>query len=128
MDETTETADWYDPASTTFGDRLTGAREAAGLDAEGLAERLGVKVKTIRAWEGDRTEPRANRVSMLAGILNVSLVWLMTGVGKGPANAEAPRDGELLEEVGRLAREAAGLTDRVRLLETRLRARLEEEQ
>ncbi|MCK0167170.1 helix-turn-helix domain-containing protein [Jannaschia sp. S6380] len=127
MTDTAESVDWYDPASTTFGDRLTGAREAAGLEVEELAERLGVKSKTIRAWEADRTEPRANRVSMLAGLTNVSLVWLMTGVGDGPAVSPSMRDGDLLAEVERMRRDASQLTDRLRTLEGRLRARLDGE-
>jgi transcriptional regulator with XRE-family HTH domain len=122
-----EAADWYDPEATTFGDRLTGAREAAGLGQADLARRLGVRVKTLRAWEEDQSEPRANRVSMLAGLTNVSLVWLMTGEGRGPAPATAAEDGGLLEDVGRARREAARLADRLGRLEARLRARLGED-
>ena len=33
---------WYDPQATTFGDRLSGAREEAGLSQEDLAEFLVV--------------------------------------------------------------------------------------
>ncbi|SDZ49370.1 Helix-turn-helix [Jannaschia faecimaris] len=119
-------AEWFDPATTTFGDRLTGAREIAGLDVEELARRLGVKPKTIRAWEEDRAEPRANRVSMLAGLTNVSLVWLMTGAGEGPALSSAESaDRTLLAEVERLRRDAARIADRLKRLEGRLRIELE---
>ena len=120
-----EDSDWYDPGTTTFGDRLTGAREAAGLDVDELAHRLGVKGKTIRAWEEDRAEPRANRVAMLAGLTNVSLVWLMTGAGEGPNGDASGADGDLLKEVALLRRETARLADRLGLLEHRLRARFE---
>jgi ribosome-binding protein aMBF1 (putative translation factor) len=75
-EELSEGRGWYDADTTTFGDRMTGAREAAGLSQAELAKRLGVKVKTIRAWENDRSEPRANRLQMLAGILGVSIMWL----------------------------------------------------
>ena len=44
-----------------------------------LARRLGVKLATVRNWEDDRSEPRANRLQMLSGLLNVSFIWLMTG-------------------------------------------------
>lgn len=114
---------WFDPAATTFGDRLAGARELAGLEVEELAARLGVKPKTIRAWEEDRAEPRANRVSILAGLVNVSLVWLMTGAGDGPALDPDVPDGDLLAEVEDLRRDAARMVERLRLLEGRLRAR-----
>jgi transcriptional regulator with XRE-family HTH domain len=118
-------SDWYDPEATTFGDRLTGAREAAGLSQAELAKRLGVKVKTLRAWEGDQSEPRANRLSILCGILGVSLIWLLTGDG-GVAWAEPAEDGDgqLLEEIGAMRREAGALAERLALLEGRLRARL----
>ncbi|WP_281825226.1 helix-turn-helix domain-containing protein [Jannaschia rubra] len=114
--------DWFDPHTTTFGDRLTGAREAVGMSVDELAQRLGVKRKTILAWEDDRSEPRANRVSTLAGLTSVSLMWLMTGAGDGPTVARHDYDGDLGAELGRLRRDAAALTDRLARLEARLRA------
>ena len=116
--------DWFDPETTTFGDRVAGAREEAGMTQTALAHRLGVKVSTLRAWEEDRSEPRANRVSTLAGMLNVSLVWLMTGEGQG-ASAPAEDDGHLLRELERARREAQALGERLASLETQLRARLD---
>ncbi|OYX23007.1 MAG: hypothetical protein B7Z10_12180 [Rhodobacterales bacterium 32-66-7] len=68
----------------TFGDRLLAAREAAGLGQAELATKLGVRDKTLAAWEEDLAEPRGNRLQMLAGMLNVSLRWLMTGIGDDP--------------------------------------------
>ncbi|GIT93065.1 transcriptional regulator [Jannaschia pagri] len=125
MAEDLDSTDWYDPAATTFGDRLTGAREAAGLGQPELARRLGVKVKTLRAWEGDQSEPRANRLSILCGILNVSLVWLLTGQGAGSVDPVEDADGDLLAEVEALRRATTELSDRLGILEGRLRARLE---
>jgi len=78
---------WYDPDVATFGDRLAAAREQANLSQAALAKRLGVKTGTVRKWEDDLAEPRANRLSMLAGILGVSMGWLITGTGEG---VEAP--------------------------------------
>ncbi|OZA12469.1 MAG: transcriptional regulator, partial [Rhodobacterales bacterium 17-64-5] len=49
-----------------------------------LATKLGVRDKTLAAWEEDLAEPRGNRLQMLAGMLNVSLRWLMTGIGDDP--------------------------------------------
>ena len=117
--------DWYDPETTTFGDRLAGAREAAGMTQAALARRLGVKATTLRAWEEDRSEPRANRVNMLAGLLGVPMVWLMTGEGEG-AQLAATDDGALLAELGRARVEVARTADRLGRLEARLRARLAE--
>ena len=59
---------WFSDETATFGDRLAGAREAQGLSQEDLARRLGVRLKTIQAWEDDLSEPRANRLQMMADI------------------------------------------------------------
>ena len=75
---------WYSEDAATFGDRLAAAREAAGLGQKEMAERIGVKFGTYRNWEDDASEPRANRLTMLAGMLGVSMRWLMTGEGEGP--------------------------------------------
>ncbi|HEY9040016.1 MAG TPA: helix-turn-helix transcriptional regulator [Roseovarius sp.] len=97
-------AEWFDPDATTFGDRLAGARELAGMTQAELAKRLGVKKKTMEDWENDVRDPRAMRLSMLAGLLNVSLLWLLTGEGDGPGDPGIPnsyvRGGQqLLDEI-----------------------------
>lgn len=61
------------------GPRISIAREHAGMTAGELAAHLGVASSTIAAWESGRRVPRANRLHMLAGILNVSLTWLLEG-------------------------------------------------
>ncbi len=78
--------DIYDeePEQDTIGGRLSRAREAAGLTTAQLAQRIGVKTSTVRAWENDQSEPRANRLNTLAGILGVSLSWLVYGAGIAP--------------------------------------------
>jgi HTH-type transcriptional regulator, cell division transcriptional repressor len=72
---------WYSDDHATLGDRLAAARDASGMTQSGLAQRLGVRVKTLRDWENDVSEPRANRLQMLAALLGVSLRWLLTGEG-----------------------------------------------
>ena len=59
-----ETGNWYAADVATFGDRLAGAREAAGLAQEDLAQRLGVRLTTVQAWEEDMAEPRGNRLQL----------------------------------------------------------------
>lgn len=82
---------YYGETSATLGDRIAAARQAARLTQAGLAARLGVGAKVVSAWENDRSEPRANRLTMLAGLLGVSVSWLLTGGGEGvdPPSAAA---------------------------------------
>ncbi len=120
-------SDWYSEDKATFGDRLAGAREAAGLSQTELARRLGVKEKTIHAWEDDLSEPRANRLQMLAGLLNVSLMWLLTGKGDGVPSPEedrpeVPEDMEaLLTDLRLMRAEMARMGERIGVMEKRLR-------
>ena len=72
----TDEIDWYGPDAATFGDRVAAAREQTGMSQAALAKRLGVRLSTLRGWEDDLSEPRANRLSMLAGLLNVSICLL----------------------------------------------------
>ena len=53
---------YYSEKQATFGDRLCAARESAGITQNILASRMGLKVKTIQAWESDSVEPRANKL------------------------------------------------------------------
>ena len=78
-----EAKNWYDADVATFGDRLTAAREATGMTQATLAERLGVELQTLQNWEEDLAEPRANRLQMIAGVLGISITWLITGEGDG---------------------------------------------
>ena len=80
--------DWYGPDKASFGDRLVAAREKSNLSQQDLAKRLGVKNSTIKSWENDNSEPRANRLSMLAGLLNVSITWLISAEGSGVEGPE----------------------------------------
>ncbi|WP_316013079.1 helix-turn-helix transcriptional regulator [Roseobacter sp. HKCCA0434] len=125
---TEEQADgYYFDEIATFGDRLAAAREALGMTQNELARRLGVKPATIVNWEDDRAEPRANRLSMLAGILGVTLKWLISGQGEGPGVETEPLDADalaLLAELRRIRTEQARLIDRMGVIEKRLRERL----
>ena len=121
-DMTAEDFDWGDEAST-FGDRLARAREHTGMDQSQLARRLGVKQATIRNWEADRSEPRANRLSMLSGLLGVSIIWLMTGEGEGAPQPEAESAdvASLLAELREIRIQQMQLAERTGRIEKRLR-------
>lgn len=130
MHDAAESTDYFSDEHATFGDRVAAARETVGLGQVDLARRLGVKEKTIRAWEDDTAEPRANKLQMLSGVLNVSMRWLLTGDGDG---VEAPGStGELepdvsalLVEMRALRGEAVQLGEKIGRLEKRLRATLQ---
>ena len=128
MDDST---DWYGPESATFGDRLAAAREATGMSQETLARQLGIKLKTLQAWEDDVNEPRANRLSTLAGVLNVSIVWLITGEGEGIAepdnDAISPDVNAVLTEIRALRGQFRSGAEKLGRLEKRLRILLKEE-
>lgn len=102
---------WYSEEAATLGDRLAGAREAAGLSQVALAHKLGVKPVSLRKWEDDLSEPRANRLQMLSGMLGVSLSWLMTGRGDGP-------DGP--EDIVTMPADVASALKEIRLIRARL--------
>ncbi len=122
----TDDTTWCSDSAATYGDRITWAREAAGLSSADLARRLGVRLTTVEAWENDRAEPRANRLQMMAGMLNVSLRWLLTGEGDGleahPGdNPSHPDQRALLGDLARLREQAAGLGQQIDQIEQRLR-------
>jgi transcriptional regulator with XRE-family HTH domain len=74
-----------DNEDTTLGGRVSQAREAADLTVSQVINRLGVRKATYLAWEADRSEPRANKLVALAGILNVSPTYLLSGLGRAAA-------------------------------------------
>ncbi|TCP62200.1 helix-turn-helix protein [Rhodovulum bhavnagarense] len=124
-------SDWYSEDTATFGDRVAGAREALGLTRSELAKRMGVKLKTVAGWEEDLAEPRANKLQMLAGVLNVSIMWLLNGQGDGldgPDEAHVlPGDVRaILTEIRQVKTEMGRLSDRLGVLEKKLRHTLKE--
>ena len=122
---------YYSEEYATFGDRLCAARENADLSQTGLASRLGVKTKTIQAWEDDSSEPRANKLVMVSALLNVSMVWLMSGLGSG---VEPPQEkvkfldadlSKILVEFQDLRYEAMKLQNKINKLEKNVRQKLQ---
>ena len=123
--------DWYGPDTATFGDRLAAARDATSMSQQQLAKRLGIKVTTLKAWEGDLSEPRANRLSMLAGLLNVSITWLINGEGEGVDSPEETPEisqemSDLLIEMRTLKSTLKESSDRLGRLEKQLRQKLKD--
>lgn len=130
MEETATNTDWYSEDAATFGDRLAAAREAESMSQSALSKRLGIKLKTLRGWEEDLSEPRANKLQMVSGVLNVSMRWLLTGEGDGvdePSldTGEAPEVRDLLLEIRDIKMQMNRSADQLGRLEKRLRKRLE---
>ncbi len=124
-------AGWYSNDAATFGDRVSAAREAVGLTQTDLARKLGVKLKTVAAWEEDLSEPRANKLQLLSGVLNVSMMWLLSGEGEGLGAPEedAPLDADvsaILSEVRHIRTSLLHMTERLAIAEKRLRKAIRE--
>lgn len=119
--------DWYSDEQATLGDRIAAAREAAGLSQAQLASKLGVRSRTLRGWESDLSEPRANRLQMMAAMLGVSLRWLLSGEGEGvapPQTEDEAQDAALqgaLVEIRSLRADLLKMSERMGMLEKRLR-------
>ena len=117
---------YYSERQATFGDRLFAARDAAGLSQKLLASKLGVKSKTVQAWESDSTEPRANKLQMVSALLNVSMVWLMSGLGSGitpPGELSSISNNEsntILKELREVRVSSESLTKRIKWLEMKV--------
>lgn len=125
MTDNSET-NWYSNDAATFGDRVAAAREARKLTTKALARQLGVATKTVEGWENDVSEPRANKLQMLSGVLNVSIPWLLTGEGQSfEADPGEPQDlTDLLLEVRALRSEMLSSAARLGVLEKRLKQTL----
>ncbi|MEM9714883.1 MAG: helix-turn-helix transcriptional regulator [Pseudomonadota bacterium] len=109
----------------TFGDRLEAARAAKGLTQDGFAEKLGIAPDVVEAWENNSKLPRANRMQMMAGLLNVSLVWLLNGEDNGTFNVADNYDrpegiNDALGEIAQVRTALEGIISRLDALEDRL--------
>ncbi|MCL4675898.1 MAG: helix-turn-helix domain-containing protein, partial [Pararhodobacter sp.] len=95
-----------------------------------LAQRLGVRAKTLRDWENDASEPRANRLQMLAALLGVSLRWLLTGEGDDVVPPEAvqpeenPQLNSTLAELRTLRADLLKMGEKLGRLEKSLRVQM----
>jgi len=123
---------WCSDNIATLGDRLSAGREDAGLSQKQLAGMIGVKTSVIKDWENDAKEPRANRLQMLAGVLGVSVGWLITGEGDGPTDpddhrADAANLSTIVAELRALNGTVSAALGQISKLEARLQAHPEAE-
>ena len=123
--------DWYGPETAPFGDRLSAAIEKSGMTQKLVAKRLGIKLVTLKSWEQDISEPRANRLSMLAGLLGVSVMWLLHGEGDGVEHSDKenqvpPEINDILFEIRAVQTGLLSSADKLAKLEKQLRSRLKD--
>ena len=71
--------------SDGVGARLKRAREARGLSQVVLASRAGVDQTTVSKTERGKLHPEEGTLGRLADALGVTVSWLSTGTGNGPA-------------------------------------------
>ena len=108
-------------SADTLGGRIVYAREAQDLTTSQLARRMGVKTETLHDWETDRAEPRSNRLLTLAGMLNVSPTWLLTGAGESPVDSLTETEMmHIRDSVVRMREQALTLVDELEQLQKRL--------
>jgi transcriptional regulator with XRE-family HTH domain len=106
----------------TLGGRIVTAREAQSLSTAQLARRMGVTTVTMQDWEADRAEPRSNRLITLAGVLNVSPSWLLTGLGERPMDSLSETELEhLRHSIERIRDQANVIVSELEELEARLK-------
>lgn len=78
-----------------LGDRIKQLRFQKNLTVEQLAKQIGVAKSAISFWENNINEPKANYISKLATVFNVSTDYLLGleddfGNKKSPSNIEIP--------------------------------------
>lgn len=107
--------------SDTLGGRIVDAREAQQLTTSQLARRMGIEAETLNDWETDRAEPQSNRLLTLAGILDVSPAWLLTGAGEDPFDSFSEAEMvQIRDSVDNLRQQVLMLADELERLQTRL--------
>ena len=108
-------------SADTLGGRIVYARESQDLTTSQLARRLGIKTKTLQDWESDRAEPRSNRLLTLAGMLNVSPTWLLTGAGESPVDALTETEMmQIRDSIERMREQVLTVADELEQLSKRL--------
>ena len=110
----------------TLGGRLQESRERQGLTISETARLTGVRTKTLRDWELDRSEPRANRLVNLAGILGVNASYLLDGLGGQTVPAQKTKPeikaliADLLEQTEAISQETAKISEKMQSVTTQL--------
>ena len=118
---------------TTTGSRIELARNQLGLSLPQLAHRVVVKPKTLENWEKDRSQPRADKLLKLAGVLQVPLIWLLTGdtpqgSDQNPVVPETAKIAQKLERAVAMQQDLAAILIEISADVARLQRELDEDQ
>ena len=80
-------------------ERIKNSRIAAKMTQEELARAVGKTRNAVTQWESGASRPRLNTLEDIAGALNVSLEWLLTGNTPNVAGAETTRTNSEMSDV-----------------------------
>lgn len=87
MDDTEST-----PIVGTVGERVRLARSERGLTTREVAAALNVSAPLISRWERDLVYPRLDEALDLCRALDISIGWLIEGVGATPLSDVVGRE------------------------------------
>jgi len=91
----------------SFSKRLKRARAEKRISQEQLAERLSVSRQTVSKWETEKSYPEVEKLIELAGLLEVSIDYLLLGIETAfvwEENRETVTKEVILNEVSRTFR------------------------
>ena len=80
-------------------ERIKNSRIAAKMTQEELAKAVGKTRNAVAQWESGLTHPRLNTLEDIAGALEVSVDWLLTGNTPNVAGTETTRTNSKMSDV-----------------------------
>lgn len=80
-------------------ERIKNSRIAAKMTQEELARAVGKTRNAVAQWESGAAHPRPNTLEDIAGALNVSIDWLLTGNTPNVAETEKTRTNSEMSDV-----------------------------
>lgn len=90
------------------GPRIRSARERAGFSQRDLASAAGVSASAVAQWEAGSSRPGLTSLASIAGALQVTADWLLTGA-EAAVHRDATADLRLLQEARELGVDLAGV-------------------
>jgi transcriptional regulator with XRE-family HTH domain len=88
------------PIYSDFGRRVREKRISAGMKCSGLAEKIGAAEDEVSAIEDGRGRPDSKTIDRIAGALDVSRLWLLTGLDQEVIGEQIKREGIIAAAMG----------------------------